>query len=1177
MADETLPLGFEIDTTNLARGKLDVASLVQSLQGLASTMGSLGGQATAFSQQFGGLTGQFAALGQGLAQGGSGGLAGSISGVTGALSRLAPALGTTAGALTAATAGVGALAAAYVGLLAVTVKQQEAFMVLEARLKNVYGSASVAADTFQKLTQLSQANGIAIESTAESFLRLARNNEAIGLTRDQMLELTDAVQKLGRVSGASQGELAGGLMQFSQALAAGRLNGDELRSIMENMPALAKSIADGLGVSVGQLRAMGAEGQLTSTKVVDALRSQIDTINEEFKGLPDTTEQAFTRVGNAWSMLLANMGEQLNSSGILTALGNGLASAVEATAEVVRPETPQERVNRVNQLRLDAMRMRLEGGLFNEMRATGFMQTYNREASAPGFSSLQGQVLTDQIKAQVDADRMAARSPFVAAQSVSQELDKTGTATKKLTEQIDSLDKAYKAFQENPQFFEPQEAERLAKFPEYIAALRTQLDATRTPLEDYINKTSKMAENLARYGAGGAASIGEEASALVSSMAKAGENISFSEAENAVLARRTTELTTQTEAMKLQIEEQRRMTEAVGQGADAQIEAEVATKALNLQLQLFGKDLTPEATRQMNQYRDGLRELLQVQRDLTNAQKEANNQQEIAIEQALIAAQRNGANAGELREIERNLRLIQTLQTEGVGSAVVGGSAGYVGPLPNGGSIPANRVDGNTVTAGLDASITQIVAAVMAAYPQVTGISGLRPGDTGSQHAVGKAFDLDLSRLPEAQRQALVSQLLSGAFGRVGGIGTYNDQASSLHIDTRDGRMAWGPNKSRSSLGQTPDWFEAMATSWMGGGSPGGSGVTAALSEAQLGALRTQREEEARLLELTRQRAALDEQIAASSEVQAKQAERVAQARDFAAGFAPERQQEAFAAKMAEFQKQDEVAAAQRRRALDEEIARSEDKLRIARLSGREYEIERRVLEEINAAKAQGLAFDEASIRAKITRVVTLEYDEKQTREDAEKFKGVWDEAAQGIGSALESAMRQAIMSGKVEAEDILKGLVADITMAIFRAYITKPLVDGLSGLIGSADGNVFSGGQRMAFAAGGVVASPTLFPMARGAGLMGEAGPEAIMPLKRGPDGKLGVASGGGGTQIVINDMRQAPGAEPVETQETTGPDGQRMIQILVRDEVRRQVRNGDLDREMRGSYGVTRQLTKR
>lgn len=75
-----------------------------------------------------------------------------------------------------------------------------------------------------------------------------------------------------------------------------------------------------------------------------------------------------------------------------------------------------------------------------------------------------------------------------------------------------------------------------------------------------------------------------------------------------------------------------------------------------------------------------------------------------------------------------------------------------------------------------------------------------------------------------------------------------------------------------------------------------------------------------------------------------------------------------------------------------------------------------------------------------------------------------------------------------------------------------------VEGILPFADGASFSQGRVMPFAAGGVVSGPTMFPMRGGTGLMGEAGPEAIMPLARGPDGKLGVRGSGGGNTVVIN-----------------------------------------------------------
>lgn len=118
---------------------------------------------------------------------------------------------------------------------------------------------------------------------------------------------------------------------------------------------------------------------------------------------------------------------------------------------------------------------------------------------------------------------------------------------------------------------------------------------------------------------------------------------------------------------------------------------------------------------------------------------------------------------------------------------------------------------------------------------------------------------------------------------------------------------------------------------------------------------------------------------------------------------------------------------------------------------------------------------------------------------------------AEEFGLAFTSAFEDAIVEGK-KFSDVLGSLAQDATRIFLRQSVTEPLGKWFSGLdIGklftSANGNAFVNGQPIqAFAAGGIVSSPTVFPL----GLMGEAGPEAILPLKRGSDGKLGVSSGG-------------------------------------------------------------------
>jgi phage-related minor tail protein len=126
------------------------------------------------------------------------------------------------------------------------------------------------------------------------------------------------------------------------------------------------------------------------------------------------------------------------------------------------------------------------------------------------------------------------------------------------------------------------------------------------------------------------------------------------------------------------------------------------------------------------------------------------------------------------------------------------------------------------------------------------------------------------------------------------------------------------------------------------------------------------------------------------------------------------------------------------------------------------------------------------------------------------------DRLAQGVGNRLVTAFADAAIRGQ-NLSDVLKGLALSLSrMALSMAL--RPLGDMLGNLVPNATGNVFSKGQVVPFADGGIVNSPVLFPMRGSTGLMGEAGPEAIMPLARGSDGKLGVRGGGGGARVTVN-----------------------------------------------------------
>lgn len=211
---------------------------------------------------------------------------------------------------------------------------------------------------------------------------------------------------------------------------------------------------------------------------------------------------------------------------------------------------------------------------------------------------------------------------------------------------------------------------------------------------------------------------------------------------------------------------------------------------------------------------------------------------------------------------------------------------------------------------------------------------------------------------------------------------------------------------------------------------------------------------------------------------------------------------------------------------LEEEVALQE---KLVGLHGMSAEIEKG---RADAAKALNKSLDQLTPK-ELERVDSL------TKQNylIEQQRQLVDNAYNSINDALLS-----VVDGSKSVSSAFRDMMTSILKSIYEQMVTDPianagsnlfssLISGVTGVpvsapdVTSAYGNVFNAGNLQAFATGGVVGSPTLFPMAGGkTGLMGEAGPEAIMPLKRGPDGKLGVASSGGGN-ITVNNVINVTG----------------------------------------------------
>lgn len=241
------------------------------------------------------------------------------------------ALAASFGALRAAIValGLGRLASEFVGMA-------DSAKLISGRLKLVTSSSSELADIQEKLFRIAQKTRTSYEATADLYGRVARNADQLGKSQSELLDFTELVSKAIQTSGATAQEASAGLIQLSQALASGQLRGDEFRSVMENLPAVARALAQGLGVPIGALRDMAAAGELTAEKVIDAILKMRESIDRDFASVPRTVGQAMTYLGNELFRAVSEMdratdGTSRLSAGIV-ALADNLGTLAKAAS-----------------------------------------------------------------------------------------------------------------------------------------------------------------------------------------------------------------------------------------------------------------------------------------------------------------------------------------------------------------------------------------------------------------------------------------------------------------------------------------------------------------------------------------------------------------------------------------------------------------------------------------------------------------------------------------------------------------------------------------------------------------------------------------------------------------------------------------------------------------------------
>lgn len=213
--------------------------------------------------------------------------------------------------------------------------------LIEQRLRAAGIAAGDLAKANQTVFNIAQRSAMSLQDTADLYSRIRSATRDLGVTNAQVATATQSIADAFRLGGASAQEAAAAAQQLGQALGAGRLNGDELRSILESSQPLTQAIAREFGVGVGQLRAMGEAGQLTSDRIFRALLGAAVDFRTQVESMPSSVEQSMTRVMNSISRLVGSVDREIGATNFLSRLLNGTSGAIDTAGSLFAQTTAQ--------------------------------------------------------------------------------------------------------------------------------------------------------------------------------------------------------------------------------------------------------------------------------------------------------------------------------------------------------------------------------------------------------------------------------------------------------------------------------------------------------------------------------------------------------------------------------------------------------------------------------------------------------------------------------------------------------------------------------------------------------------------------------------------------------------------------------------------------------------------
>ncbi len=198
-------------------------------------------------------------------------------------------------------------------------------VTLQARIARLSPSIDVAKETLASLSAIAAQTGNSLSETERLWESLTTALKETGATNSQILGLTSTLQKIGTIGGSSAEEMANALRQFGQSISGGIVRAEEFNSILEQMPELARQIAAGLGISIGDLRKRMLEGKLTAQDALNAIQRQSQSVNEEFDKMPVSIDRAKNSLDVAFKNAINDLNQAIGLTSTLAGLMQSVA------------------------------------------------------------------------------------------------------------------------------------------------------------------------------------------------------------------------------------------------------------------------------------------------------------------------------------------------------------------------------------------------------------------------------------------------------------------------------------------------------------------------------------------------------------------------------------------------------------------------------------------------------------------------------------------------------------------------------------------------------------------------------------------------------------------------------------------------------------------------------------